>query len=304
MSQAEAFIVCQNLVKIYKLAELEVVALQGLDLVVRQGELIAIVGKSGSGKSSLLQILGGLSRPSAGKVEIDGKDMLALDDGGLVQFTRHTVGFVWQQTGRNLLPYLSALQNVEMPMLVAGVPAKARRTRASELLELVGLGHRAGHGLTSLSGGEQQRVAIGVALANDPPLVLADEPTGELDGRTAIRIMQLFDRLSRELGKTVVIVSHDADIKQYVERVVQIRDGRTSTEIVRHERPSNEQSSDGRHIEYTVLDRAGRLQLPAEVVEELGMQGRVTVERTAEGVIVRPIKLGGSSDASSRSPSA
>lgn len=293
MSQAEAFIICQNLVKIYKLAELEVVALQGLDLTVQQGELIAIVGKSGSGKSSLLQILGGLSRPSAGKVQVDGKDMLALDDSGLVSYTRHTVGFVWQQTGRNLLPYLSALQNVEMPLLVAGVAANARRTRARELLELVQMSHRAGHGLTSLSGGEQQRVAIAVALANDPPLVLADEPTGELDGRTAVHIMELFDRLAGELGKTVIIVSHDSDVKQYVERVVQIRDGRTSTEIVRHERQSDELARDGRHIEYTVLDRAGRLQLPADVVEELGMQQRVTVERTPEGVIIRPVNLEG-----------
>lgn len=299
MSHVEPFILCQNLVKIYKLAELEVVALQGLDLAVQQGELVAIVGKSGSGKSSLLQILGGLSRPSAGKVQIDGKDMLTLDEQGTVQYTRHTVGFVWQQTGRNLLPYLSALQNVEMPMLVSGLNAKTRRERARELLELVGLGHRSGHGLTSLSGGEQQRVAIGVALANDPPLVLADEPTGELDGRTAVQIMGLFDRLAAELGKTVVIVSHDADIKQYVERVVQIRDGRTSTEIVRHERAVDEQSPDARHVEYTVLDRAGRLQLPADVVEELGMQGRVTVELTPDGVLVRPVNLEGTSNASS-----
>ena len=287
MSETRPFIVCDNLVKIYKLAEIEVVALQGLDLRVEQGELVGIVGKSGSGKSTLLHILGGLDRPSAGKVAVAGQDLLELDAPGLVYYTRHTIGFVWQQTGRNLLPYLSALKNVELPMLVAGAGRRFRRTRAHELLDLVGLGHRASHRLTALSGGEQQRVALAIALANDPPLILADEPTGEVDARTAAHIFDLFGRLASDLGKTVVIVSHDPALKQHVGRVVGIRDGRTSTETVRQRPVEVAGIEEPTHVEYTVLDAAGRLQLPADVVEELGLRGRVTVERVAEGVLIR-----------------
>ncbi len=287
MNATLPFILCDNLVKIYKLADIEVVALQGLDLEIAQGELVGIVGKSGSGKSTLLQILGGLDRPSAGKVSVAGQDLLALNDPGLMRYTRHTTGFVWQQTGRNLLPYLSALKNVELPMLVAGVGPRFRRTRARELLDIVGLSQRASHRLTALSGGEQQRLALAIALANDPPLILADEPTGELDVRTAAHIFDLFARLTAELGKTVVIVSHDPSVKEHVARVVGIRDGRTSTETVRRIDAEGDAPDVTTHIEYTVLDAAGRLQLPADVVEELGMRSRVTIERVADGVIIR-----------------
>ncbi|MDP9312249.1 MAG: ABC transporter ATP-binding protein [Chloroflexota bacterium] len=295
MHANQPFIVCDNLVKIYKVADLEVVALQGLDLQIGRGELVGIVGKSGSGKSTLLQILGGLDRPSAGRVTVGSHDLLALDHSGLVDYTRHTTGFVWQQTGRNLLPYLSALKNIELPMLVAGTPRKLRQARARELIELVGLGHRATHRLTALSGGEQQRLALAIALANDPPLILADEPTGELDARTAAYIFDLFGRLASDYGKTVVIVSHDPGIKQHVGRVIGIRDGRTSTETVRQQARVGE-AEETSHAEYMVLDAAGRLQLPADVVDELGFRGRVTIERVAEGVIIRtPRDDGGSS---------
>ncbi len=297
MNTTMPLILCDNLVKIYKLAEIEVVALQGLDLEIAQGELVGIVGKSGSGKSTLLQILGGLDRPSAGKVSVAGHDLLALDDPGLMRYTRHTTGFVWQQTGRNLLPYLSALKNVELPMLVAGAGLRFRRTRARELLEIVGLSQRASHRLTALSGGEQQRLALAIALANDPPLILADEPTGELDVRTAAHIFDLFARLTNELGKTVVIVSHDPSIKEHVDRVVGIRDGRTSTETVRHIDVESSAENVATHVEYTVLDAAGRLQLPADVVEELGMRGRVTIERVADGVVIRSIAVEGATGA-------
>ncbi len=289
VSESRPFIFCDNLVKIYKLGELEVVALQGLDLRVEQGELVGIVGKSGSGKSTLLQILGGLDRPSAGKVFVGDQDLLALNDHGLVNYTRHVAGFVWQQTGRNLLPYLSAGENVELPMLVSGFRRRVRRERARELLELVGLTHRAGHRLTGLSGGEQQRLALAIALANDPPLILADEPTGELDVRTAAGIFVLLGRLSSDLHKTVVVVSHDPDIKHYVGRVVGIRDGRTSTETVRQRQVAGEEANgEDTHHEYMVLDSAGRLQLPAAVVEELGLHGRVMIERAPGGVLIRP----------------
>ncbi len=293
MSALPPLIMCENLVKIYKLADIEVVALQGLDLQVERGELIGIVGKSGSGKSTLLQILGGLDRPSAGKVSVAGQDLLALNDTGLMRYTRHTTGFVWQQTGRNLLPYLSALKNVELPLLIAGAGRRYRHNRARALLDLVGLGHRASHRLTALSGGEQQRLALAIALANDPPLILADEPTGELDKRTAAHIFELFNRLTCELGKTVVIVSHDPDIKEHVGRVVGIRDGRTSTETVRQRPVEIGADDEATHVEYTVLDAAGRLQLPTDVVEELGLRGRVMVERIANGVIIRTVRGNG-----------
>ena len=286
MSDQSPFIVCDNLVKIYKLAELEVVALQGLDLRIDAGELVGIVGKSGSGKSTLLQLLGGLDRPSAGRVTVGGHDLLAMSDQQLVAYTRHTIGFVWQQTGRNLLPYLTALKNVELPMLVAGAGRRHRKARAHDLLELVGLTHRGGHKLTALSGGEQQRLALAIALANDPPLILADEPTGELDVSTAARMFDLFERLATELAKTVVIVSHDPGIKEHVHRVVGIRDGRTSTETVRQQ-AEGRADEEPKHVEYTVLDAAGRLQLPAEVVEELGLRGRVVLERVPGGVKIR-----------------
>jgi ABC-type lipoprotein export system ATPase subunit len=214
-------------------------------------------------------------------------DLLSMDEARAVEYTRHTIGFVWQQTWRNLLPYLSAQKNVELPMLVAGANQRFRAARARELIDLVGLTHRASHHLTALSGGEQQRLALAIALANDPPLILADEPTGELDVRTANHIFELFNRLAYDLHKTIVIVSHDPGIKSHVGRVIGIRDGRTSTETVRQRPSVDGNNADMIHHEYTVLDNAGRLQLPADVVESLGLRGRVVIERVADGVVIR-----------------
>ncbi|HEY3342680.1 MAG TPA: ABC transporter ATP-binding protein, partial [Anaerolineae bacterium] len=180
------FILCDNLVKIHKIADLEVVALQGLDLEVKQGELLGIVGASGSGKSTLLNILGGLDRPSAGRVVVGGRDLLKMSDAALTTYRRTQVGFVWQQGARNVIPYLSSESNVELPMILAGHAGGAARKHAGELLDAVGLADRRHHYLGQLSGGEQQRVAIAVALANSPSLLLADEPTGELDSTTAL----------------------------------------------------------------------------------------------------------------------
>ena len=176
---------CEELVKIYKTADLEVVALQGLDMQVEDGELMAIIGNSGSGKSTLLNMLGGLDKPSAGKLFVDGKDLLAFGEKELVKYKRETVGFVWQNNARNLIPYLTALENVELPVLLKG---RRRRARAIELLEAVGLGHRIKNKLSELSGGEQQRVAIAIALTNEPKLLLADEPTGSLDTKTSDQV--------------------------------------------------------------------------------------------------------------------
>lgn len=279
---------CENLVKIYKVSDLEVVALQGLDLQVEQGELTAIIGNSGSGKSTLLNMLGGLDRPSAGNLHVDGKDLLKFTERDLVKYKRETVGFVWQNNARNLIPYLTALENIELPILLQG---RRKRERALELLDAVGLSHRSRNKLSQLSGGEQQRVAIAIALANKPKLLLADEPTGSVDTKMANQILDLFRHLNRSFGLTVVIVTHDPLLAKKVDRVVAIRDGKTSSEMVRRrsyaeeladlERGEAEQEKDS-HIEYAVVDKAGRLQIPAGYLETIGAAGtgrvRVSVE--------------------------
>ena len=219
---------CENLVKIYKTREFEVLAIQGLDLTVDDGELMAIIGNSGSGKSTLLNMLGGLDRPTAGKLLVDGNDLLKATPRDLVKYKRHTVGFVWQNNGRNLIHYLTALQNVELPLVFTSTPN--RRARALELIDQVGLSNRKNARLQELSGGEQQRVAIAIALSNRPRLLLADEPTGSVDTKTASDIMAIFRRLQCEQNQTIVIVTHDMQLSRQVSRVVAIRDGKTSSE--------------------------------------------------------------------------
>jgi ABC-type lipoprotein export system ATPase subunit/bifunctional DNA-binding transcriptional regulator/antitoxin component of YhaV-PrlF toxin-antitoxin module len=291
------FIVCDNLVKIYKIADLEVVALQGLDLVVQPGELLGIVGASGSGKSTLMNVLGGLDRPSAGRAWVDGKDLLKLSNRELNQYRRSEVGFVWQHGARNLIPYLNAFENVKLPMTLAGQAGRRVNQRAKELLEVVGLGDRMRHKLSELSGGEQQRVAIAVALANNPKLLLADEPTGELDSVTALTIYELFNELNRQFGLATLIVSHDPSIARHVHRVVAIRDGRLATETVRsrasvpYGAPTAEGGAAVEHEEIfeelTVVDSAGRLQIPKDYLQEFGIGGRARLEITEDGILVR-----------------
>lgn len=286
---------CEQLVKIYKAADLEVFALQGLDLQVEYGELMAIIGNSGSGKSTLLNMLGGLDTPTAGKLFVDGKDMLKLSEREIVKYKRETVGFVWQNNARNLVPYLTALENVELPMLLKG---KQKRNRAKDLLDAVGLYHRANNKLTSLSGGEQQRVAIAIALANEPKLLLADEPTGSVDTKTSETILDIFRDLNRSTGLTVVIVTHDNLLAKKVDRVVAIRDGKTSSEYIRKPviselealgKLSGEEEEDS-HEEYSVLDRAGRLQIPAHFLESLKMKNKnkVKVELQDGKIVLTP----------------
>lgn len=272
---ADAMIVCDGLVHIYKVADLEVVALQGLDLLVEPGEMIAVVGASGSGKSTLLNILAGLETPSAGRAVVQGHDLTRMGNRERTRYRRRVVGFVWQQTVRNLLPYLSAVENVELPMGLDG--RNGARDRALELLSLVGLSHRAGHRPQQLSGGEQQRVAIAVALANAPPVILADEPTGELDSRTSAEIFALLRKVNEELGTTIVSVTHDPLVAEHVGRTVAIRDGRTSTETVRRTEFSDEGDHQVISEEFAMLDRAGRLQLPRAHLEHLALSRRVRV---------------------------
>lgn len=285
---------CQNLMKIYKVDEdHEVIALQGLDLQVEKGEMMGIIGSSGSGKSTLLNMLGGLDRPTAGKLVVDDKDLLRLSDKELMRYKLETVGFVWQNNARNLIPYLSAIENVEMPMLIKG---RHKRNRAKELLEMVGLGQRINSKLDSLSGGEQQRVAIAISLANDPSLLLADEPTGSVDVKTADVILDVLRNLNRKLGVTIVIVTHDTLLTRKMDRVVAIRDGKTSSEILRRSHYLKEEedqedeleNEEDTHVELAVLDSARRIQVPEDYLEAIGISdtNKVRMELEDEKIVI------------------
>jgi peptide/nickel transport system ATP-binding protein len=282
---SESFIVCNNLVKIYKVADLEVVALQGLDLEVPQGEMMALVGASGSGKSTLLNVIGGLDTPSAGNVTVGSHDLLKMDNQQRVQYKRDVIGFVWQQPGRNLLPYLSARENVEIPMMLTKMKASQRRKRALELLDVLGLADRATFKPDQLSGGEQQRVALAVALANNPPLLLADELTGQIDSQAASQVFDALRRLNQAFNTTIIVVTHDPKVATRVDRLVGIRDGRTSTEI---RRSRNYKDGSVQEEEWVILDRTGRLQLPQVYVDALAMHGRVKVRLETDHVSVWP----------------
>ncbi|MBR6364858.1 MAG: ATP-binding cassette domain-containing protein [Lachnospiraceae bacterium] len=279
-------IIADNLVKIYKTQDIEVLALQGLELTVEAGELMAIIGNSGSGKSTFLNMIGGLDRPSAGKLFVDGKNLFTMTDRQLVDYKKNTVGFVWQNNARNLLPYLSAVENVMMPMTFSG--ASKKRERALELLEMVGMSHRKNSRLAQLSGGEQQRVAIAIALANQPKLLLADEPTGSVDRATADYILEMFKKLNREMGLTIVIVTHDVTLSKSVQRVVSIRDGKTSSERIMRDASSDDSESlaGWEQEEFAVLDRAGRVQIPRELLDEMNLEGNKVRLQLKDGQIV------------------
>jgi ABC-type lipoprotein export system ATPase subunit len=281
-------ILCDNLVKIYKVADLEVVALQGLDLHVEAGELIAIVGTSGSGKSTLQNILGAIDIPTAGKAEVAGFDLTSLTAKERTIYRRRIAGFVWQQTTRNLLPYLTAQENVELPLILDGMPGIDRRVYSDELLELIGMGDLGGRRPEELSGGEQQRVAIAIALANRPKILLADEPTGELDSETAEEVFATFRAVNRELGVTIVVLTHDPLVSEQVDRTIAIRDGRTSTETLR--RREVDEAGEHRVVaeEFAVLDRTGRLQLPSEYVDALELERRVRLALEPDHIGVWP----------------
>ena len=289
-SASEPMIIAQNLVKIYKTRDIEVLALQGLDLTVERGELMAVIGNSGSGKSTFLNMLGGLDTPSAGKLFVDGRNLFEMTARQKEIYKRETVGFVWQNNARNLFPYLSAIENVMTPMLLT--KEKKRRERAEELLNIVGMSHRKNSRLGELSGGEQQRVAIAIALANNPKLLLADEPTGSVDKDTADRIFDIFRKLSTEMGVTVVIVTHDVRLSKKVNRVVAIRDGRISSERILREQYKDVFTSDNiswgneeTQDEYVILDRAGRLQIPEKLLKKLELKDNKVTVGFEEGVL-------------------
>ena len=282
------YITCRDLFKIFKPADLEVVALRGLDLDVQPGELMAIVGASGSGKTTLLNILAGLERPSAGQVDVGDRDLLNISDRDLVLYRRSEVGFVWQTTARNLVPYLSVRDNIELPMAIAGVSSRERRERSMELLSALDMEDKVSRAPGQLSGGEQQRVAIAVALANRPPLLLADEPTGELDTEMAEGVFRMLGEMNRVFGVTVVIVTHFGGVAHFVDRVVHIRDGRISAES--YLQSSFQRSGSSAEQEYLVVDRVGRLQLPREYLDQLEMGGLATVNLEEGQITIKPAR--------------
>ena len=287
---SQAMIQADGLVKIYKTKQTEVLALQGLDLTVEEGELTAIIGNSGSGKSTFLNMIGGLDGPSAGSLFVAGSNLFTMTEKELVLYKRDTVGFVWQNNGRNLLPYLTVLENVMLPMSLSST--KQKREKALGLLEMVGMSHKKKSRMNMLSGGEQQRVAIAIALANSPKLLLADEPTGSVDMKTANYIFDVFSELNKN-GQTILIVTHDVALSKKVKRVVAIRDGKISSERVLKEAYADrlqESNIDWRmedtQDEYVILDRAGRLQIPAELLSSLELKNNKVSIGLHDGKIV------------------
>lgn len=285
----DVVVFCENLVKLYKIGDIEVMALQGLDLSVKNGEMIAIIGNSGSGKSTLMNIIGGLDRPTAGRIYVNGINLLKLDDNQMLQYMRETVGFVWQNTARNMIPYLNALDNVKLVMQMAG---RIDSNRANELLEIVGLAHRKKSKMHELSGGEQQRVAIAIGLANNPKILLADEPTGAVDTKTTAQLMSVFHRLNTEMGVTVIIVTHDRQLSHMVPRVVTISDGRIGTEFIRREEidvNSDEMLNataghdTGSHVEYGFIDGRRRLFIPEYYLSQAGLHEKCKVGIEVKG---------------------
>jgi len=280
---------CRGLVRIFATDGIEVQALQGLDLTVVRGELVAVVGASGSGKSTLLNILSGMDLPTAGSARVAGTDLLAMTRRDRVAYQRSTVGFVWQQTGRNLLPYLTAAENVRVPLEISRAGTRAQRTaRVTELLEMLDVGHVADRHPGQMSGGQQQRVAIAVAVAGSPRVLLADEPTGELDEATSVDVLESLRAVNAATGVTTLIVTHDPAVSEHVARTVQIRDGRTSTEVLR--RTEVDEHGAQRHVaeEFAVLDRVGRMQLPQDFVSALDLRDRVRLALEEDHVEVRP----------------
>jgi len=269
---------CDNLYKIFKDEDEEVFALQGLDFTVEEGELMAIIGNSGSGKSSLLNVLGGLDKPTTGKVFIDGTDMFKLSEKEMRLYRKKTVGFVWQNSSRNLLTHLTAYENVHMIASMSNSRKDSKRITL-ELLEKVGMSHRKNSKINQMSGGEQQRVAIAIAIANNPRILLADEPTGAVDSKTCASIFQLFNDLNKSMNLTIIIVTHDMQVAHNVRRVVSISEGKIFKEFVAKESyevvdiDSNliESNIDGgdTHEEFLIVDRHNRVQIPSQFLDKL-----------------------------------
>ncbi len=269
---------CARLVHVYGTAGQEVTALRGVDLEVRDGEMLALLGPSGSGKSTLLWILAGLTRPTAGTVELSGRPLLGLDAKASAGLRLRDVGIILQTPARNLLPYETAVGNVIFAQRPTRRTGAVKRRRAADLLEAVGLGPLTNRRAGSLSGGEQQRLAVATALANGPRLLLADEPTSQLDHQSAAQVLDLLRLANRDLGTTIVAVTHDAAVGAVMDRTVTIRDGRVGVEGRAGE-------------EYLVVGRDGTIQLPEPLLDTLPPGSLATAHRTPNGVELRPARL-------------
>ena len=292
--QDDNILVCDGLVKIYKTDEVEVLALQGLELEIKRGDLVAIIGKSGSGKSTLLNMIGGLEKPTAGRLYVDGADLYAMPEKGLVEYRRKSVGFVWQNSGQNLFPYFTALQNVEAPLYFDKMSQKDRREKAMSLLKMIGIDHKADSYPAQMSGGEQQRVAIAVALAHDPKILLADEPTGAVDSKTSNMIQDIFRKINEEIGITIIIVTHDLSLANKVSRVIMISDGKISTEKIMKEKyrlqldnlTTENLAEVESHEEYSILDKARRVQISQDALDMAGIDSNKVRVEVKDGKII------------------
>jgi len=271
------YIICKQVVKAYKASGHEIVALRGIDFSMTRGEMVAIIGPSGAGKSSLLNLIGGLDKPTAGQVSVEGVNVADLRGAGLADYRLRRVGFVWQQIERNLLAHRTALGNVALPMMLAGVSPRQRMARARDFLEAVGLSDAAHRTIGQLSGGQQQRAAIAVALANRPQILLADEPTGALDRKTAAQVMTLLDDLRGQFNLTVLIVTHDMEVAQHADRILTLRDGALGQTLTGH----------GDDDHGLTLRDDGSLPLP-DIARRALNAPRISVEVRPEGVLLRP----------------
>lgn len=269
------YIKCQQVVKAYTVSDHEIVALRGIDFEMKQGEMVAIIGPSGAGKSSLLNLLGGLDKPTAGQLSVDGLNLLELKGRKLADYRLKHIGFIWQNVSQNLLAHRTATRNVTLPMMLAGVPIWRRTKQAHDILDAIGMSDHANRKPTQLSGGQQQRVAIGVALANQPQLLLADEPTGALDHQNAHQVMALISNLRERYGLTVLMVTHDLDIARYADRILTLRDGALGQDLSGHDAGPQ-------------IDEEGRIQLPTAVRTHLSAADRISVEIRPEGILLRP----------------
>lgn len=271
-------VVVRDLMKVYKRGQKEVIALRGVDFEVREGEFLSIVGPSGSGKSTLLKMLGALDKPTAGMILFDGHSVSILDDRRSMLYRRQKVGFIWQIG--NLVPGLTAFKNVTLPMKLAGAPTKLANERAEMLLDIMGLSPRAHHKPNQMSGGENQRCAICVALANKPELLLGDEITGELDTETTDMVMEALKKTNEEFGTTVINVTHNPRVAEYADRVLRIRDGLIEGQ---------------KHTLYgdiTEIDAKGRMVIPETIRRLAGIKKRVVLKATSEGLLISPLSTG------------
>ncbi len=289
----DPIIVCDGLVKIYKTEDVEVMALQGLELEVKRGEILSVIGKSGSGKSTLMNIIGGLERQSVGTIIVDGMNLADMTEKEMVQYRKKKIGFVWQKSSRNLYSYLTSIENVEAAMNFTKLDAGQKHKKAMRLLEMTGIAHKMNSYPAQMSGGEQQRVSIAVALANDPDILLADEPTGAVDSKTSNMIQDLFRKLNQEMGLTIIIVTHDVKLANKVDRVVMISDGKISTEKIMKAQVreqiahiSSDELDDDAHDEYSVMDKAHRVQLNDDILEAAGIDTNKVKIRVVEGKVV------------------